>query len=165
MLHRPEVEEAIAMHQAKLRALAELSEQEVLSRLDKIARFDVRKLFDKRGRIIRPDKLDPDTALVVASIEQEVGPDGIVKTRVRIPDRLTALVSLGKHFGTFEPDNRQKTPNVLAMILASVDRGKVDLRPAAGAPRAALDLKIQPPQQPEQPGMALLDTLGNCEEP
>lgn len=51
----------------------------------------------------------------------------VVKGRIKLADKRSALVDLGKHFGLFEADNRQKAEAEAAAHIASGQRDNDDL--------------------------------------
>jgi phage terminase small subunit len=140
---------------------------QVLHDLARIARFDVRRLYDPdTGELRAVAALDDDTATAVASVKHTTRGSGERQehsVEVKLWDKLQALIAYGRHLGLFELDNRQRAAsNTLTAILASLDRGKAELRfPAAPEQPRALPRKPHGDPQPEPlTGLRLLDRLG-----
>lgn len=103
---------------------AQMGADEVLRELSRIARGDIRNLFDESGNLRRIHELDDDTAATIASIEVHERRSKVRKAdnpdeaeeliseveqvrKVRAWDKLGALVQLAKVHGLFEKDNAQ----------------------------------------------------------
>lgn len=112
----------------ELRALAAekavMTTADVLIEAMRIARFDVRKLFDERGALKPISEIDEETAAAIQSIEvfEEYAGQGASRVligrtkRYKMADKNAALEKLFKHFGLYETDNKQKTDPVLSLI-------------------------------------------------
>lgn len=118
-LHRPEVQALIQKLEAERLDRLKMTADEVLVGLARVAKFDVRKLYDENGNLKPVSELDDDTALAVAGIEVEIRheragedqPPVMVETKkIKASDRMKALNDLGRHHGLFEKDNKQQQP-------------------------------------------------------
>lgn len=71
-------------------------------------------MFDKNGKPLDISKLDDDTAAALVGLDvQDVADSdgnyvGFIK-KYKLADKVKALELLGKHFGTWEPQNKQQT--------------------------------------------------------
>jgi phage terminase small subunit len=82
----------------------------VLDGLMNIARLDMRRLFDKDGRLLEISEIPEEVAQMLSSIEvdqvikeDDSGNRSIVKTaKVRVPDRLKGFSDLGRSVGMFK---------------------------------------------------------------
>lgn len=84
----------------------------------KIAFFDIRKAYTVDGSLKAPSEFDDDTAGALAGIEsyEERVSDAdsddkiVVGTtkKIKTNDKIRALDALGRHFGIFEKDNKQR---------------------------------------------------------
>ncbi len=119
ILARPEVQVAITAGQARKMAKFELDADHVVGELMKIAFTDIRKAV-RWGRspvdvqsnnaapnglgiypveLVPSDEVDDNTAKAIASVK--VTQTGV---EIRMHDKNTALIALGKHFGIFRED-------------------------------------------------------------
>ena len=95
-----------------------------LSEAMRIARFDVRQLFNENGALKPISEIDDETAAAIQSIEVFEQYSGRGENRVlvgrtkryKMADKNAALEKLFKHFGLYETDNRQKEDPVLSLI-------------------------------------------------
>lgn len=103
------------------------SPEEVLETVSMVMRTPPSELFDKdTGELIALNKLPKEAAQLVAGFKfkTRITPvkDGepVVEhtTEYKITDRLKAADMLAKHHGLYEEDNRQKTPDGPALIVA-----------------------------------------------
>jgi hypothetical protein len=85
LLRNPKIQALISEEQAERWKRVQMSGDEVLARLARLARSDVRKLFTEDGGHVLPHKLDDDAAFCVGGIETELtfGEDGAPPTAVR----------------------------------------------------------------------------------
>jgi phage terminase small subunit len=94
----------------------EISADRVLAELAKLAFYDPRGFFDPDGRLKPIDELDPDHAAIIAGIEtvhKVVGEekDGVVVlTKIKLPDKNTALEKLGKHLMLWKEPGTKDNP-------------------------------------------------------
>ena len=114
-------QESVAVAGAKLMALANVSQmvgdlrkkvseksvvsqESVIKELQRIAFFDIRKLFNVDGTLKRVTELDDDTAAAIASIEVvDIGADGqlVLSKKFKTSEKLKALDLIGTHLGMF----------------------------------------------------------------
>jgi len=112
---QPAIQAAIieAMEAASKRA--EITQDDILRELGKIAFQDIRKLYDPAGNLLPVHLLDDDTAASVAGIEvvelfgggkkddEDEEKKAVVHTKkVKTWDKRAALVDYGKYFGMFK---------------------------------------------------------------
>lgn len=118
MLKNPKIAAAIAAWCMRQRQRLEISAETVLQELNRLATFDVGKLYDKDGNRIPVHLLDDHTRAAVAQVEdvtQENAsvvegkePRSAVVTRrqnVRMADKGANLERLGKHLKLFGGDS------------------------------------------------------------
>ena len=79
--------------------------ERVLSELARVGFSDLRKAFDRNGRLLRPEEWDDDTAAAISSIEvvtRNIG-DGEVEHvhKIKVWDKNSALEKIAKHLGMF----------------------------------------------------------------
>jgi hypothetical protein len=82
----------------------------VLDGLMNIAKLDMRRLFDKEGRLLDISEIPEEVAQMLSSIEVDQvvredkdGNRSVVKTaKVRVPDRLKGFSDLGRSVGMFK---------------------------------------------------------------
>ena len=88
----------------------EITQDMVLKELAKLGFFDIRKLFDDRGKPLDITGLDNETAACIAGLEvmdvyEGTGEDkefvGYIK-KYKLSDKLKALELLGRHLGMFK---------------------------------------------------------------
>lgn len=121
ILARPNVVKAIEEAKTRVRQVAEqeagITLGEVVAKLAQMAMFDIRRLYDEAGNILRPDMWPDDVAAAISGLEVfeefEDDPEG-GKTRtgqtkkVKVVERTKALDMLMKYLGGYDKDNRQK---------------------------------------------------------
>lgn len=81
-----------------------VSQESVIKELQRIAFFDIRKLFNEDGTLKRVTELDDDTAAAIASIEVvDIGADGqlVLSKKFKTSEKLKALDLIGTHLGMF----------------------------------------------------------------
>lgn len=113
LLGKTRIQEAIQVRRKILQDKLEITQENTLKELARIAFFDIRKLFDEKNTLKAMEDLDEDTAAAVISIDSQdiTGPGGKVigkLQKVRLANKLQALEALGKHLGLFAADNKQK---------------------------------------------------------
>lgn len=74
----------------------------VINGLSVIADADHRQAFDKRGRMLRADKLPDSIAGAVAGIDVTRNERGETVTKLRLNDRARGHELLGRHLGMFK---------------------------------------------------------------
>jgi phage terminase small subunit len=98
-----------------------LNTQEILQQLERQVFFDIRELFDSRGRMIPIHKLPAHVAAAIQSLDVDElrGKRGEVlgqTSKVRSTDKLVALKMAMQHAGLFERDNRQRERNLVINV-------------------------------------------------
>lgn len=116
LLKDGETKDLIDQLTAKAEQKAELTTENVLREVRRLALSDPRKLYREDGTLKRPDEWDDDTAAFVGSVEvlEEFtgkGDDrelsGYTK-KLKIWDKNAALDKAMKHLGLYEKDNSQR---------------------------------------------------------
>lgn len=100
----------------------EITADRVLKEVARIAFFDVRRLYDKHGRLKPPKDWDADCGAAVAGMRVlrtlESGDEVLGVTLV---SKDSALEKLCKHLGLYERDNKQRRPTVVLRDLTGAD--------------------------------------------
>lgn len=113
-LKKPEIQSAIQEAKQARSQRTEITQDMVIQELAKLGFFDIRKLFDKDGKPLDISKLDGDTAAALVGLDvQDVSDSGgnyvgFIK-KYKMADKIRALELLGKHLGTWEPQDKQQT--------------------------------------------------------
>ena len=119
ILHEPETEALLARAEAEALERLKMRGDEVIVGMSRVARLDVRKLFDAEGQMIPIHQLDDETAMALAGIEVETRhqkddddepPIVVTVKKIKANDRMKALEFLGRVHGLFEKDNKQLQP-------------------------------------------------------
>lgn len=121
---QPAVASAIVEKFEEIAKRAEITQDDILRELGKIAFFDIRKLYDEEGNLLSVHLLDDDTAASIAGIEvvemagaAEIGGEGGIKhhamytKKIKHWDKRLALVDYGKYFGMFKDTVVNTGPN------------------------------------------------------
>jgi phage terminase small subunit len=144
VLARPHVQESIRKAKDRQAHRLEVKADDVIRELVKIGFQDIRKAvrwgrspIDTKSENASPnglgnfpvelvpsEEIDDDTAAAIAEVS--LTERGI---KIKMHDKRAALESLGKHFGIFEADNRQRVP--------TADEVKIDLAKLNPADAAA----------------------------
>ena len=104
-LKNPQVAAAIAEGQARLARGAQMTAEQVIEELTKVARYDPRALYDEDGNRIPVHQLDCNTRMAVSSVEDETRtmpatedrPEVVIRVqKLKMADKLRALELLGK---------------------------------------------------------------------
>lgn len=112
-LSKPAICAAIKHLRDRLTANCELTAERTLHQLACICFFDVRKLFDSRGRLLKPYDLDPNTAAAIASIEYTG------KTfKYRFWSKTEALNLAGRYLKLFKEDAPVQPQAGMYVVLA-----------------------------------------------
>lgn len=115
-LRKPEIESFISSLQEKKSEELNFSFERIANELGKVAFGDVRHYFNEHGRMIDINELESAVSSTIKSVTVqqektkvlgEVIIESAVK-KVESYDKLKALELLGKMFGHFEKDNKQK---------------------------------------------------------
>ena len=101
LIRRAEIVAAIRAHDDPMLAAAKVSAERVIREAACIAFVDPRKLMRPDGTRLELHELDEDTARAVASLYTDERPDGRRVARLRLHDKIAALVLLGRHLGLF----------------------------------------------------------------
>lgn len=134
LLKDPKVSAAIQKRREALGARVGLSVERTLREVARIAYFDPRKLYDKRGELKPITELDDDTAAVIAGVDHveeytgrgdERELTGYTK-KLKLADKNAALEKAMKHLGLYEKDNSQPS-EALGKVLEQ-DRTEVARR-------------------------------------
>lgn len=114
LLKHVEVAAAIREAQEKREERTQVSQDQVVFELARIAFGDVRALFDEEGRLRRPHELTAEVAAAISSIEVVTVSRGEGEVehvaKVRAWNKLKALELLGKHLGMFGPKGTEDDP-------------------------------------------------------
>jgi phage terminase small subunit len=95
---------------------AQMTAADVLREAMRLARFDIRKLYNADGSPRPIHELDDETAAAIQAVDVHEEYEGTGKARkfvgytkkYRVADKNAALEKLFKHFGLYEKDNAQK---------------------------------------------------------
>ncbi len=113
---------SIQKYISELKALrserCQITQDEVLNELRKIALSDIRNYYNELGQILSPHELSDKAAASIQGIDvdeiKEYDRDqgqmkviGVSK-KIRLHDKIKALDLLGRHLGVFEKDNSQR---------------------------------------------------------
>lgn len=121
----PEVTDYIQKLMDERAKRTQIDADTILVEIFKIAKSDLRKLFDEKGRILSPTDWPDDMAAAVSSIEidelfegqgNERSQVGLTK-RVRFWDKVKSLELLGKHLKLFTEVHEHKVDESLAETL------------------------------------------------
>jgi phage terminase small subunit len=108
LLNKPKIREAIKAAEAVILSRVRISAEKTLNELGKIAFADLRNVFDEHGRLIPPSQWPDTVAGAISSIkvkqitdgeDAEGNPIGAQVIEMKLWDKVSALNSLGKHFG------------------------------------------------------------------
>ncbi len=99
LMSRPDIQAAVAEHQAPLLERAEVTAERVLREVVRIAFADPRKLVHPDGTPRKLQELDDDTAATIASMQFWEKADGRRLLRIRLHDKIAALILLARHLG------------------------------------------------------------------
>ncbi len=97
LLARANIQAAIAEQSKKLSQKLELTAERVLMELARISFSDKRKLFGKRGQLLKPHEWDDDTAAAVAAVDFE-------NNKIRMHSKTEALNLAGRYLKLFKED-------------------------------------------------------------
>lgn len=105
LLRNPAVAAEIERRMAARSRRTEVSADQVLEGLAAIAFGDLRRLFDEKGALLKPDEMPDDVAACLAGLDVVTVSkgQGAVEyvAKVKTNDRLRALELIGKHLGMF----------------------------------------------------------------
>lgn len=112
-LTKANIIEAIAIEQNRRTVESELTAQRVLYQLACVCFQDFRRLYDSRGRQLKPHQLDPMTAAAVASIEHTGR-----KIKYRFWSKTEALNMAGRYLKLFKEDAPTQPQAGMYVLLA-----------------------------------------------
>lgn len=115
-LSKPNIQEKISLLKKELSEKTGVNAQRVINELARIAFFDMRNLFSADNTMLDIRQLEYNDVAAIASVEvyEEFVGGGADKQfvgqtkKIKLWDKVAALEKLGKHFGIFEKDNKQK---------------------------------------------------------
>ncbi len=159
LLRDERVASVIDKGRAKAAAKLLMGAEEVTRTYTKLARADVRKLFNEDGKLKAIHELDDDTAACIASFEirtettkgkRGTPPQTYQIARVKLWDKLAALQGLGRIHALFRDKVEvNATLTLESLVLGAMDRGK----------------QLEAPQPATKPTEAPLTIEGKVEEP
>lgn len=131
-LRKPDIQQKISQLQAELREKAKddpdiADAEEVLQGFTKETRFRLGNLCKDDGSFKLPHELDPITQNVVSGVDIEqrmaVLQSGeikatVLKLKYKIPEKFKSREAIGKHYGIFEKDNKQKRITLEELLAA-----------------------------------------------
>ncbi len=113
LLTNDDILEAVEARRDRLTQQRDLTAERVLHQLACVCFADIRKLFDARGRALKPYQLDPHTAAAIAGIEYNG------KTfKYRFSSRTEALNLAGRYFKLFREDAPTQPQSGTYVLLA-----------------------------------------------
>lgn len=112
LLSYAKVSEFVRQLQAELEERSKVKADDVINELAKIAFSDMGKFFTIDNRILDVTQMDEDQTRVIQQVEVNELREGDMTIgttkKLKTYDKIRALEALGKHFGIFEKDNKQK---------------------------------------------------------
>jgi len=106
----------------------EISLDEVVKEIAKIARFDIRHLYDDEGFMLQPYELSEAAAKVVSGFKSRRETIGSGENKevnfideYKTYDKTKALDMLMKYFGGYEKDNRQSKNETIVIVAKEPD--------------------------------------------
>lgn len=105
LLQKPHVQAAVKAATDARSERTGITADRVLQELARLGFSDLRRAFDEKGNLKRPEEWDDDTAAAIASVEvvtRSIG-DGEVEQvhKIKVWDKNSALEKLGKHLKMF----------------------------------------------------------------
>jgi len=113
LLANPNIMAAVQFLMQKVSAKLELTSERVLQEIARSCFSDVRKLYSRRGRRLKPHELDDDTAAALAGYELK---DGVLK--VRFCSKTEALNMAGRYLKLFKEDAPTQPQAGMFVLLA-----------------------------------------------
>lgn len=110
LLRNAKVQEYIEERKENLKKRIEITQEDVINQLARIAFGDIRKIYNENGSLKNIQDLDNDTAAIITGIETTEEFDGYGEDKVQIgytkkikmAEKTKALDLLGKYFGIFK---------------------------------------------------------------
>lgn len=123
-LKKPKIHRLIEKGRQKLSLRTEVSQDNVIRELARLAFFDIRKFFNDEGELIPIADLDNDSAAVIAGMEVLEAFEGTGKERtwightkkIKLTRKEKSLELLGRHLGIFEKDNAQIASSIADIL-------------------------------------------------
>lgn len=119
-LQYPEIKSKIQELQLNKMAELNLSSYDVLSELKILITSDIRDFVDDNNAIVSLRSLPASKTRAISKITRtqrfNLYGEEEITTRLEFWDKNSALDKLGKHFGVFEMDNRQKQPLIQVVV-------------------------------------------------
>jgi phage terminase small subunit len=105
LLKKVEIQIALAEAQQKRAERTEITADNILQEIAKVAFSDVRRIFDANGGLIRISDLDDNAAACIAGCELVTNSKGEGEiehvAKLKLADKLKALELAGRHLGMF----------------------------------------------------------------
>jgi phage terminase small subunit len=99
LLKNPEIAAEIARRQGKLATKLEISAENLVFAMARVAHADPRRLFDQRGKLLPIAALDDDTAFAIEAIEVTTNKAGETVTKVKLSNRNQGQANLARALG------------------------------------------------------------------
>lgn len=116
-LTKPNISEAIAKAMAERSRRTGVNQDRVLQELAKIAFAKITDAVDPKTATVREDASEDDLACI-QSIKIKPNEFG-TEREIKMYDKRSALVDLGKHLGLFNSDKEQEKPIQITFVKAS----------------------------------------------
>ncbi|MFO1324175.1 MAG: terminase small subunit [Burkholderiales bacterium] len=107
LLDNGKIRARLAETRSQAASTVQVNLERILFENARIAFADIRRILTPDGNVKPPAEWDDDIALAVASYELVPTKFG-TSVKVKMADKGGALDRLGRHFGMYEKDNRQK---------------------------------------------------------
>ncbi len=120
LMRNPEVCKMVASKARKAVEQLDLSADRVLKEAHRIAYFDVRELYDSKGKLKPLHKLSDATAAAIASVET-VNVGGVITHKVRTSDKVRCVELLAKYHKLLT-DKVEHSGNIGVQLVNSVPR-------------------------------------------
>lgn len=113
MLHLPDVQVYVEQLQAEAALRCQVSKDELLLEFKKIGFSNIKNYLhnDLDAKYLSEVENPEAIKSIKKTVKRFEGGEDIM-TEVVLHDKLSALVSMGKHIGFFDADNKQKQPNI-----------------------------------------------------
>lgn len=113
LMRNVEIKKRISERQAELEERSKVKADDVINELAKIAFSDIGKIFTYDNKILEVTQMDEEQTRAIQAVEVNELREGDMTIgttkKVKMYDKIRALEALGKHFGIFEKDNKQKS--------------------------------------------------------
>jgi len=119
MLKDVEIKKRIKSMQAELAVDCKVTAEDIVNEFRKIAFANVSDFMPAGNGPIDLSKLSRAKTAAISSIEitkTGSGKTAITKTKLKLHDKLSALMNLGKHVGIYEKDNEQSNTPIKFII-------------------------------------------------